>query len=265
MELLNSYAEVAAYKASKWLDQTIVPPTVIKKCNQLVGSLQFFVESPFDLWNKKDRSIACSKLNLKEICDMLLFYFVFGQWDTHPGNQIIAFNDNQAKLALIDNSAISSYMKVRYGDYAFVRWLKSDKVINNIDDTFPFDSYRTLKLPITEEGLEELKEVVTITPKIIKWLSKIKKEYLNYIVWNNAIWFQFHKGSKSATANFTNIYSKATLEKYKSLNLEDLQEIFSDAIANNAKFCTEEYLNSILERRDQILGKIETDNVIFID
>src|SRR5262249_7471451 len=78
------YAEVAAYRASKALDQRLVPPTVIRTINGKQGSLQFLVESPVDL-RKAHGSEHFKKVSAKDKSDMMLFYFVFGQWDNHLG------------------------------------------------------------------------------------------------------------------------------------------------------------------------------------
>lgn len=102
----NSYGEVAAYRASEWLGQRLIPPTVIKKHKGEKGSLQFFVQTSFDLL-AHNKHKAFKQLSEKVKSDAQLYYFIFGQPDNHIGNQLIAFDaQGKAHLALIDNADI---------------------------------------------------------------------------------------------------------------------------------------------------------------
>lgn len=103
-----AYGEVAAYRASKWLNTRLVPPTVMKTFRGKKGSLQFFVESPFDLFNPTDLRHAEKLLSAKNRSDMTLFYYVFwGRLTFNPlGNKLISRDkDGKGYLALIDNAA----------------------------------------------------------------------------------------------------------------------------------------------------------------
>ncbi len=103
-----SYGEVAAYEIAKELGLRLVPPTIFKELpDGERGSLQFFVESSIDL-TRASRKALYKKLSHKDLCDTKLLYFLLCQWDTHPGNQIIAKHDHQHYIALIDNGGILS-------------------------------------------------------------------------------------------------------------------------------------------------------------
>lgn len=110
-----AYGEVAAYRASKWLGSRLVPPTVIKSYRGKTGSLQFFVETPFDLLKKSDRKLAFRLLSDKVKSDMNLFYYVFWGRKTHIANRLVSRGkDGGGYLALIDNAALMQ-RKARYG------------------------------------------------------------------------------------------------------------------------------------------------------
>lgn len=79
------YAEVAAFKASQALGVGLVPPTVLRTVDGVEGSMQLHVESDLDSSNKNLRRKASKWISKKEKSDMMLFYFIFGQWDSQPG------------------------------------------------------------------------------------------------------------------------------------------------------------------------------------
>lgn len=102
-----SYGEIAAYRTSLWLGQRLVPPVVLREHQGQRGSLQFFVESPFDLVNPKSEKKAFSMLSRKVLSDAQIFCFIFKHKGSHSGNQLIALGkDGKAYLALIDNASI---------------------------------------------------------------------------------------------------------------------------------------------------------------
>lgn len=101
------YGEVAAYRASKMLGQKLVPPTVLKTYRGKRGSLQFFVVTPYDMLKMSDYTKNFTLLSRKARSDMKIFRYVFGLWDTHRGNLLIAQGKDETRyLALIDNSFI---------------------------------------------------------------------------------------------------------------------------------------------------------------
>ncbi len=99
------YGEIAAYKAAKALGLRLVPPTVLRKIDGKVGSLQFYVASKIDLLHQS-HSIY-HKLSEKDLSDQKVFEYIFNRWDTHSGNQIISENKGKYTLALIDNAGLT--------------------------------------------------------------------------------------------------------------------------------------------------------------
>lgn len=104
----SPYGEVAAYRASTWLGQRLVPPTVLREYQGQPGSLQFFVESPIDLFKPEERKHALSLLSNKAKSDMNIFYFVFrGRISAHWGNKLIAVDkESKGHVAIIDSSSL---------------------------------------------------------------------------------------------------------------------------------------------------------------
>lgn len=264
--LHDSYAEVAAYRASKFLGHRLVPPTVFKEYENRIGSLQFFVESNLDLLISEQNIKARAILSEKDISDMYLFYFIFGQWDIHAGNQMIAINKHgEAKIALIDNGAISNTIKIIYGDYAFVKRLHLEGV-NFDDQPFPYNDSQLLKLPTSVEGLREIFKdyVVTDIPleTLVERWNGLGSNFLVYVIWKDGFWIQFYKLGKKVSRNYTDIYFNSTIEAYKSLDINMLKDFFAEAIEDKAKFCDESFLKAILERRDQVLSHVNSSNLI---
>jgi hypothetical protein len=99
------YGEVAAYKAAKFLGIRLVPPTILQDLNGGKASFQFYVASPIDL-KKISPSSVFQGLSKKDVSDKDVFYYIFGQWDTHPGNQMVSKYNKKHHLALIDNAGI---------------------------------------------------------------------------------------------------------------------------------------------------------------
>lgn len=96
----SCYSEVAAYRASKFLGLRLVPPTVFRNIQGKKYSLQFFIDSAISKTHK------IKKIRKKDLFDKELFYYVFNQWDAHPGNQIVSRHGNKYYLALIDHGSI---------------------------------------------------------------------------------------------------------------------------------------------------------------
>lgn len=103
----NAYGEIAAYKASLWMGHRFVPPTVLTTYQNKLGSLQFFVKTQYDLFKRKDKEKVYNRMPQKVKSDARLFYFIFGQTDSHIGNQLISIDKHgKIHVALIDNADI---------------------------------------------------------------------------------------------------------------------------------------------------------------
>lgn len=293
--LFRAYGEVAAYRASTWLKLRLVPPTVIKTYKNMRGSLQFFVESPFDLLKDQDRDQAFSMLSAEVKSDMQIFYFIFGQWDPHPGNQLVALGkDGKAYLALIDNAAFIVPGKKRGTEPPFIQEIVFAGG-ESYSDPFPFDDVFYIPLPIKVEGqemndnislqqvhknvglcLNELcahkkftnKEAQCVVPLdyILHW-NTLNMTHLPVVMWKKSLWVQYD-GNTSNIINkmYRNlsdisIYSHANLRRYKRLSLKALHWMFEEALQSHIRYCNEHFFNGILARRDQTLALLTKETL----
>lgn len=107
----NSYAESAAFKASKFLGLKLVPPTASRKINDHLCSLQFFVEASS---RKNEIYKKLEKVDEKSKSDAEIFLFTFGQKDSGGyKNKLVQVNGSKYNLALIDNELIGRTSKIK--------------------------------------------------------------------------------------------------------------------------------------------------------
>jgi hypothetical protein len=244
----DRFAEVAAYRASTVLGLRLVPPTVFKKYNGQKGSLQFFIDTDIDLL---DDPSYLAKIDPKTISDMKLFYFIFGQWDINRGNQIIQKCKDDYFLALIDNAGMINLQQVCYGDFPFVRRGYSDNRKDSWDAPFPFNTATCLKNP-TFEDIDKLLDFMSQDEKL-KYYNRCKDGSITYCFWRNALWIQYYKNTPEVTPNYIDDYYQDTLEAYKKLDTQVLQDIWKESykVLENKK--TDKLVDAICARRDQVL------------
>lgn len=243
-------AEIAAYKASVFLGLRLVPPTILRTIDGIEGSLQFFVYSPIDLLKGSNRSSYFKKLDPKDISDMKLFYFVFGQWDLHAGNQIITSIEGHYHLALIDNAGMLHKQHIQYGDFAFIQKGENKEAPSLNTPTFPFHEVVTLK----PGPLERLKKLFGpyITGRHIERIWQHHKP-ITYVMWKNAFWMQMYKYNPSVKPLKVAHYYESTLQALRKLDRNALLQIWSDGMKIEPSYY-EELIDLILERRDQVLN-----------
>lgn len=252
-----AYAEVAAYKASKALGLRLVPPTAIRTIDGIHGSLQYFVESPFRDLRKEHSSFQLFKqLDRKVLSDMKLFYFVFGQWDTHNGNQIIAVHNNKLYLALIDNAGMLHRSYTRYGDYSFIEKGTNRMVASKCTGAFPYHSVKT----VYPRSYEQLKKIFgKHLPDAGMRRLVARKMSVTYCIWCNALWIKMDHISEKPTK--TNYYYTSTLQALEKLDNTTLEEIWSDLLTVDKEQVA--YLTALtLERRDQVLKAAHEGGII---
>lgn len=248
-DLGDAYAEVAAYEASVVLGFPHIPPTIMTEIKGMKGSLQLFVETDIDALDPGVYDTALKEASAEDVANLHLFYFIFGQWDTGPHNILIFKDQEKTHLVAIDNSGIRNHQHVKYGSLPFVRVLYSDKLqTNDWDKPFPFEQAKTIENPTTEE----LRKI--FAHRLPETYYQAFKSYglsFRYVISRNSLWRQYHAGDKSFVMSFTNHLLDQTRKTLECLNLPMLTKIF--ACAKNADFLTPAYLQSILERRDQVL------------
>lgn len=255
-DLGDAIAEVSAYAASEKLGLHLVPPTVLKEYEGRIGSAQFFVHSPFDLLKPEENKTAFAMIPVERKAAMYLFYYIFGQWDTHAENSIIAYDQtsNKAYLALIDNTAIRNRLKVRYGEHAFVKRMHQDDIKPYTGEPFPYDKPVILDLPITANKASEKLDDFPIPQYLLNnWVSYgMNKQAC--VVWSDALWVQFYRNSKEVPPNYTDFYPKEVMKQFKTLDLNMLHEIYNLGIQNKLDFCNDRYFADILARRDEVMN-----------
>lgn len=249
----DAHAEVAAYKASVLLGFPEVPPTVLRTINGQLGSLQLYVEPAIHI-NEEQYADVLQMATKEDVANLKLFYFVFGQWDS-GGHNIIVSKDlitQKIQLNAIDNSGIRNRQYVQYGKPPFVRLAYSDTLKTN-DWHRPF-SFEDVNI-INTINTTDLQNIFGhhFPASIYQRLLKMKKP-IHYVLYKNSLWIQHHKEDSSFVISHTNYYPSTTIEALKKLNKKALKAIFAEA--KRVDFLTEDYLDAILERRDQIMDRV---------
>lgn len=252
---VGRFAEVAAYRASRALNINMVPPTVLRTVGGQDGSLQFYVASPFDLTDTMICKSAYDQIDQHDILRMKLFYFVFGQWDIGPANQIIALHNNQAYLALIDNAGMHNKVQVRYGDYEFIRRGYSNTRQDDWTAPFPFDAKITLLNP----GIHKLAQIFG------EYLDNESLDniwhrvpIITYALWQNALWIQYYAKHPYISPNYVAQCPRILVEPYYNLDREFLRLCWAEALATNNKKHYEELIELALQRCEEMLKKTIT-------
>jgi hypothetical protein len=254
------HAEVAAFKASQFLGFPNIPPTLIRTLNDQTGSLQLYAKPSIDALKPGVYKKALQQVDKDALANLKLFYFVFGQWDSGPHNLIIQQKDNKIQLIAIDNSGIRNKQHVRYGELPFVRFCYSEKLnTKDFDEPFPFDKVKS----IPSRSDKQLR--LAFGAKLPKADLKRLKNHtgpLQYVIYRNALWIQFHSNNPDFVLAHTHYYPKQSIAALKKLNLAVLKKIFNGAkeAGFNDDFITEEYLQGILGRRDQILQAAQKES-----
>ncbi|HXH54301.1 MAG TPA: hypothetical protein VNK03_00940 [Gammaproteobacteria bacterium] len=256
-DLGDAHAEVAAFKASKFLGFPEVPPTVIRKINGKTGSLQLYVEPTQDILKPGAYEKVLQNAAPDDLANLKLFYFVFGQWDSGPQNLIVTKKSDRIHLVAIDNSGIRNRQYVQYSHLPFVRVCYSE-LLNTNDWHLPFP-YQNVKM-IENPTFEKLYEILgdKFPKKTLMNLSKHTKkstDFHRYVIYKNSLWIQFHASDISFVLSHTDHYPQKTIAMLKRLNKRVLDNIFSEA--KGSDFLTNDYLEAILNRRDQVVKAYE--------
>lgn len=253
------FAEVAAYRASEWLGLHMVPQTIITQDAQgRWGSWQEYVEPAFD-WIAvgKEKSIE-NVVDKEQIDAMRLFYFVFGQWDIAPSNQIIYIKDGKYCLALIDNGDLYDEQRIQYGDFAFIHqgkpYRRPVKYLGN--DPFPFDK---VECGIPNQKLKEL--LCSFIPEDVahNMINRALQDdnKIRYVIWNDAFWIQHYKYYSKVKANYVAHPNAELVEKFKKLTKQDLCAFWTEGLKHNHDYVMR-LIDLTLERRDQLCNKVTT-------
>ncbi len=254
-EFTEFIAEVAAYKISKETVIDLVPKTKLVAYQGKIGSLQKFVGNTLD---KKSYHDLLSS-NIEKIEHLKLFWFILGQWDS--GEENVLFTQ-EAKPVAIDNANIANIQQVsEYGKPHFVRSFYTDK-----------DNNGSIKEPIVIQGhgshvSSTLKETFEkeVPQYFIQALAKKSHTSFTYFVENNRIWRNFNDDI-TIPDYFMEKFSRDNLEKFKSLNFDNIASKLTTKLINslNSEILTsletpkEELSQSIQKHFDQVSQGINT-------
>ena len=247
MTAQQMYSEVAAYKASSLLGFSLVPPTVVRTIDGKRGSLQFFVKTNVDPMLPGMFDHAVTHADKDELATLKIFYYVFGRWSNLPRNFLMHYNKGTFNFIGIDNEGMWHRKYWRYGENAFVccHW-KGQKIPRTQAQTFPYGRYYTMCNPDPIKIKKQFGH--EISDYYLRKFCRINP--LQYIYYDDALWVNL-KGNESCFA-YTKYYPEETINKIKAIDYSMLNSIFSGA--EGAGFVTEEFLASILDRRDQVLA-----------
>lgn len=236
------HGEVAAYRASKALGLRLVPPTVYRRVKGMEGSMQFYIEAP-SISKVSNMKSLTKKVGPKAVSDMRLFYYVFGQWDVHSGNQLIASYGDKHYLALIDNSVVLHLTYDTYGGSTFTSKGKNDDLPSLTGSDFPYDEVQRIS------GSK-------VTSVLKPYVGKSERARLSrfgnieYVVWNYRLYIKLRKKLK---ARFTKTFYQSTLDAYKALSEQDLNYVWQGWAMKDPEHADE--LGRIaLQKRDEILS-----------
>jgi hypothetical protein len=253
----SMYSEVSAYNASCYLTFPYVPPTIIRKIDDIEGSLQLFVDAHLHKQNTTVNK-KLSRVSQEAIIQLKTFYFLFGQWDTWSGNILEKQYNGIYYLICIDNEHIITNQHVRYGESPFVKAIQSYKFnTNDFEDPFPFDSVKEIIDP-TREKIRE-----TFGSKLPNWwydhihVNLFKKQPFRYVIYQNALWRQRYIGDTIPDVDYVSLHvphiTSFVKRQIESLTEKSLIEnIFNEAY--HANLVDVEYVNSVLNRRNMILA-----------
>lgn len=240
----DAIAEVAAYRASEFLEIHLVPPTVLYVRGETVGSLQYYVEPSCDLMVEDNYLLARGKVSSEELANIELFYFIFGQWDPDPSNLIAVQEGEKVSFALIDNAAIGYRQKVRYGEYPFVLCFPDTHFNSDSSPSFPFDSVRLLP---PDESIWRAEFGSILSESQIKQLCKLRWNPVSFVISEGHLWRQYRFGEPS----FTNHYPTQTMHKIQELDYQTLKRFYSNEVGFEFD---NQYYEDILQRRDQVVS-----------
>lgn len=248
-DLADAHAEIAAFKASRVLGFPDVPPTVMRTIGTKRGSLQLYVETSTDLLTNDAYEKALQEVPQEDQDRLRVFYFVFGQWDSGPHNLLLWREAKKARLIAIDNVGIRSSQFVKYGELPFVGIFYSEGLnTNDWHKPFPFDQARILNDPSTSRLKQAFGNKL---PQSFYENVRIYGKRLKYVVYQNALWRQFHAFDEDFVKAYVPRISLSIKLALEKLDEKTLEIIFQDSKGMN--FLTKSYLKAILERRDQVL------------
>ena len=252
----GSTAEVSGYRFARALGSRLVPPTVRRVLQRgagvpgwawptasRLGSLQLFVEAAGhphvrDLLTPKERS------------DVEVISFVFGRYDTHPGNLLI---DPSGAPVMIDFEVSMNLQQSRYGEVPFVQHGGRLHTADALPRTtpFPFDHPRVLTNPTLAEVRRIFGPWWRLTwPAGMDMLHRMAQQApgkrIPYVIWDDMLWVQLDVPARHPA--HTDVYSRETLRRLEALSIDR----FTSEILSPEYHAS--HVLGFLDRRRQLLA-----------
>lgn len=234
MSLHQAVAETASYQLSRAMNLRLVPPTVIVKYKDQVGSFQFFIENPATGLIKEHGASRENKVLAEDMANMEIFYIVSGNWDAHPGNRVI---DLKGGLGLIDNEAITRPQFYRYGELPWFALMQEGKTnkedfIAPASDAFPYHEAQYFNKPNVKNVKPILKgkgyDISLLESKLL-WYDQDSGR-VGIIDWQGSLWFQLNI-PEYYKPRIPKQFPVNTMKAIADLTPEKLKDIFQNPFA----------------------------------
>ena len=253
-------AEIAMYKADRFLGLHMVPPIIIKiekeDEEQVLACYSYWIEPKNIKITSSDH--LKSLVTEAEWAQMNIFYFLFGQYDKHFGNQLIG---EDGKLYLIDNEAIANLRQFVFG-------YSPDKNIS-----LPWVAQRINEKLDTVNEPDDFKEIIAQqqNPQIIHEAFPNLDIYANRDIdngytriWKKILWRQMYGMSTCISASFSDVISLTFLQKLQSLTAEIISSFWpelpfdvTEEIKLDYQKKIQQFCDNTLQRRDMIIAYFE--------
>ena len=259
-QFYSIWSTASAYNFSQFFNLKMIPPTIIRKINGRLGSLQLFIESNIKIISCKNKLELLSKINRDFARNIYNFYFLTGIQDVHCGNILVS--KNCSMLVLIDNDSMYLNISKRGHFHQFFKISQTRKTILTEQDykNAPFEEAIELK----KDSIGSLKIIYpAITPRQFKEVQRIASKYgdILYLKYKDRLWIA-NKNNKQ-----TRIYEKLLnnqdhylpssqfLKKLKQLDKTTIRSLLVGNFKKN-----ESFINGIYYRRNAILEEAKKIN-----
>ena len=254
----NIWSAVSAYNFSQFFNLKMIPPTIIRKINGRLGSLQLFIESNIFFSCKNTEFLNI--INREFALNIYNFYFLTGIQDLHCGN--IFYLKKCSMLVFIDNDSMHINLSKRKYFHQFFQRSYTKKTILAEQDykNAPFEEAIELK----KDSIENLKRIYpAITPSQFKSIQRTISKYgdVLYLKYKDRLWIA------SKTSEWTRIYEKLLnnqdhylpssqfLKKLRQLDKTTIRSLLVGDFKKN-----ESIINGIYYRRNAILEEAKKTN-----
>lgn len=249
IERFNNCGEVIAYTISCYLEFPYIPTTVYREINGIKGSLQLFVEG--EEIHKENLETVLQSVDEDQKIKLKIFNFIFGQWDTWPGNFLLKQYKGKNYIISIDNECILNIHYCIYGQTPFVRCVYSENLdTNNCKANFFDNEVCVIHNPTSEK----LKKIFgSQLPQSFYNTVSFYGNNFYYVIYDNALWRNHYyeaKDGKDFILSYVPYITDEIRERIENLNFDLLKKIYT---INNEIFSSKLF-STILDRKNQVLN-----------